>query len=353
MINYDTIKSIIFKLEPETAHNLAEKSFSLTSRFCPFIPALLAERYFVTHKSIEQKINGITFLNPVGLAAGFDKNATMIKMLTAMGFGHIEYGTVTPLPQSGNKKPRLFRYPEFESIQNAMGFNNDGSKKISKRVKSLYPFAVALGANIGKNKVTPESLAIEDYKKLIEIFRDLSDYMVINISSPNTPGLRDLQNEKFIKDLFQMATKLTNKPIFLKIAPDLKAGDAIELCSKAVENGAKGIIATNTTIDYSLLPDAKNFGGISGRVLKEKSFKLFEELAKVFYKKTVLISVGGIDSSEEAYKRLKAGASLVQVYSSFIFKGPSLLKEINSDIIDFLQRDGFAHISEAIGSDRR
>ncbi|MDD3344086.1 MAG: dihydroorotate dehydrogenase (quinone), partial [Sulfurospirillaceae bacterium] len=214
-------------------------------------------------------------------------------------------------------------------------------------------YATPLGANIGKNKTTSSDEALSDYEKLIKRFESLCDYLVINISSPNTPGLRDLQNDQFIIDLFKMAKNITTKPVLLKIAPDLSISDALQISTTALENGADGIVATNTTIDYSLLKGAKDFGGISGKVLKEKSFILFEALAKEFYGKTSLISVGGIDSADEAYRRIKAGASLVQIYSSFIFKGPSLLKEINNGLIKYMEQDGFNHISEAIGCDRR
>ncbi len=351
MPTYEMLKKILFLFSPETAHNIAEFVFGFLSRYFSPIPSLLATRYFIADKMLKQELLGTTFLNPVGIAAGFDKNATMIKMLTSFGFGHIEFGTVTPLPQSGNQKPRMFRYPKFQSIQNAMGFNNDGMAKVAKRVDQIFPYTIPLGANIGKNKDTNLNDAINDYKKLIETFRDLCDYLVINISSPNTPNLRDLQNEKFIKELFIMAKELTSKPILLKIAPDLEVKDAISICKIALENGASGIIATNTTIDYTLLPNSKDFGGISGKVLKEKSYNLFKELAKEFYSKTTLISVGGIDSAQEAYRRIKAGASLVQIYSSFIFQGPKTVKEINKGILRMMNEDGFSHISEAIGSD--
>jgi dihydroorotate dehydrogenase len=350
MFTYEQMKKLFFKLNPEDAHNVAEFIFKNSTKFCPFLLSKLAEKYFFTDERLEQKLLGTTFLNPIGLAAGFDKNATMLRMLNALGFGHIEFGTITPKAQSGNPKPRLFRYPEFESIQNAMGFNNDGMEKVKSRVEKLYPYAIPLGANIGKNKTTSQEDAIEDYEKLIKTFKDISDYMVINISSPNTPNLRDLQNEEFIKALFSMAKKITQKPILLKIAPDLEAKNAIELCSVALESGASGIVATNTTIDYSLLPKSKKFGGISGRVLKEKSKTIFKELAKEFYGKTTLISVGGIDSANEAYERIKDGASLVQIYSSFIFKGPKLNFDVSKGILDKMSEDGFHHISEAIGA---
>ena len=353
MFDFATMKKILFNLSPENAHNVAEFFFRNGAKFTPFILARIAEEFFICDKRLEQNLLGSTFLNPVGLGAGFDKNATMIKMLTALGFGFIEYGTITPEPQSGNPKPRLFRFVEEESLQNAMGFNNEGLRKIAKRVENIYPYATPLGANIGKNKTTSSEDALSDYEKLIKRFESLCDYLVINISSPNTPGLRDLQNETFIAELFIMAKKLTCKPILLKIAPDLTIKDALHVSSTALENGADGIVATNTTIDYSLLSGAKDFGGISGKVLKEKSFVLFEALAKEFYGKTSLISVGGIDSADEAYRRIKAGASLVQIYSAFIFQGPSLLKEINQGILKRMEKDGFNHISEAIGSDRR
>ena len=348
---YDYIKKLLFVFSPENAHNIVELIFRFFSNYILFISSILAQRYFITNEKLEQQLLGTTFLNPVGIAAGFDKNATMIRMLTSLGFGHVEFGTMTPIPQSGNKKPRMFRYIEEQSIQNAMGFNNDGMHKIAKRVKKIYPYTTPLGANIGKNKNTSEENALDDYRKLIKTFKDLSDYLVINISSPNTPGLRNLQNEKFIGELFTMAKEMTTKPVLLKIAPDLEVGDAINICRVAIKNGASGIIATNTTIDYSLLNDSQNFGGISGKVLKEKSYNLFKELSKEFFGKTVLISVGGIDSAQEAYKRIKAGASLVQIYSSFIFQGPRLIKEINQGVTDLMKRDGFNHISEAIGSD--
>ncbi|NOX15375.1 MAG: quinone-dependent dihydroorotate dehydrogenase [Epsilonproteobacteria bacterium] len=351
MLTYNMFKKLLFIFQPETAHNIAEFIFKLFSKYCKFIPSILATKYFIADKMLKQELLGTTFLNPVGLAAGFDKNATMIRMLTSFGFGHIEFGTVTPLPQDGNKKPRMFRYPKAQSLQNAMGFNNDGMEKIAKRVCKIFPYAIPLGANIGKNKNTAQVDAINDYKMLIETFKNLCDYLVINISSPNTPNLRDLQNEEFIKKLFIMAKKLTNKPILLKIAPDLEVKDAINICKIAIENGADGIIATNTTIDYTLLENSQNFGGISGKVLKEKSYNLFRKLAVEFYGKTTLISVGGIDSPQEAYKRIKAGASLVQIYSSFIFQGPKLVKEINKEILKMMKKDGFNHISEVIGSD--
>lgn len=350
MLNYETLKKILFKFDPETAHDIAEFGLKLLP-YCRFINNAMVERNFISDSRLNQKIFGVNFLNPVGLGAGFDKNATMVRAMPALGYGFTEIGTMTPRAQPGNPKPRMFRYPEHESIQNAMGFNNKGSQIVSNNLRKVYPFSIPIGANIGKNKDTLESDAINDYETLIRTFKDICDYLVINISSPNTPNLRDLQNEEFIKSLFGMAKKITNKPILLKIAPDMEPQTAISLCKTAVQNGANGIIATNTTIDYTLLPNPQNFGGLSGAVLSDKSYNLFKEIAKELYGKTILISVGGISTAEDAYRRIKAGASLVQVFSGLIFKGPSMCKNINEGIIQLMQKDGFNHISEAVGTD--
>ncbi len=351
MIPYSSLKPFLFKLQPETAHHLVEYFLRganiLPSAYNPWI-----EKHFIQDESLSQELFGCTFLNPVGLGAGFDKNATMIRGVQALGFGFTEIGTVTPKPQEGNPKPRMFRHIPEESVQNAMGFNNEGMYKAEKRLQERFPFSTPIGVNIGKNKTTDETDAISDYTTLIKAFKDLCDYLVINISSPNTPGLRDLQNEEFINELFSEAKKLTDKPIFLKIAPDMEPSQAVALSKMAVNAGAAGIIATNTTIDYSLVKEPKDIGGISGAVLKQKSFKIFEAVAKELYGKTILISVGGIDSAEEAYKRIKAGASLVQIYSALVFHGPTLIRDINLGLIELLKADGYKNITQAIGADR-
>ena len=351
MIPYSAIKPYLFKFQPETAHHIVETFLRGTnicfSAYNPWI-----EKHFISDESLSQELFGRIFHNPVGLGAGFDKNATMIRGMQALGFGFTEIGTVTPIPQDGNPKPRMFRHIKEESIQNAMGFNNEGMYKVQQRLVNRFPFSTPVGVNIGKNKTTDETNATSDYTTLISVFKDLCDYLVINISSPNTPGLRDLQNEEFINELFKEAKKLTPKPIFLKIAPDMEESQAVELSKMAVSAGAAGIIATNTTIDYSLVSNPESIGGISGAVLKEKSFKIFEAVAKELYGKTTLISVGGIDSAEEAYRRIKAGASLVQVLSAIVFHGPTLIRDINLGLVELLKKDGYKNITEAIGADR-
>ncbi len=352
MIQYESIKPFLFKFQPETAHHIAETVLRMPN-ICQIPFNSFLESHFIADAMLTQEIFGKKFYNPVGLGAGFDKNATMIRGIQILGFGFTEIGTVTPKPQPGNPKPRMFRHIEEESIQNAMGFNNDGAYKVVKRLKERYPFTTPIGINIGKNKVTPESEAINDYTHLIKAFDGLGDYFVINISSPNTPGLRDLQNETFITELFTQAKALTDMPILLKIAPDMTPEDAVALTTLAVEKGADGIIATNTTIDYSLVKHPKDIGGISGAVLKEKSFKIFEAVAKELYGKTTLISVGGIDSAQEAYKRIKAGASLVQILSGIVFHGPDMIMNINKELIELIKADGYKNITEAIGADRK
>ncbi|WP_172199724.1 quinone-dependent dihydroorotate dehydrogenase [Campylobacter sp. RM16188] len=354
-MDYNTLKSIFFKFQPETAHKIAEFGLTSLSSVFPGSLSFLANKCVVNDARLQQNLFNIVFNNPVGIAGGFDKNAVMIKPLTALGFGHIEFGTVTPKAQKGNDKPRLFRLVEEESIQNAMGFNNEGSKSVSKRVKKLYPFVIPLFANIGKNKVTPNEKAIDDYENLVREFNEICDAFVINVSSPNTPNLRALQEEDFIKELFSRIRPLTSKPIIFKIAPDMSYEKAVEICSCAVINGADALIVNNTSVDYSLSnsPNLQNFGGLSGKIITEKSAMLFKAVADELFGKTILIASGGIDSGAEAYRRIKMGANLVQIYTAFIFKGPFVCQMINSEILRLLEADGFAHISEAVGVDVR
>ena len=350
--SYETAKKVLFQFNPETAHFIGGMALKALP-YAPIILKTMKNHYFVEDPSLTQNLFGRKFANPVGLAAGFDKNGEYITAMPTLGFGYTEIGTVTPKPQIGNAKPRLFRLKEERSIQNAMGFNNRGAEFMVKRLNKLYFLDYPIGINIGKNKLTSEEDALKDYETLLHTFKNYGDYIIINISSPNTPGLRDLQNEKFITDLFTMAKTITDQAIFLKIAPDMEAQDAIDLCTTAVNAGASGIIATNTTIDYSLTKNAKDFGGISGALVREKSYELFKAIGKELYGKTILISVGGIETAEDAYRRIKAGATLIQVYSMLIYNGPKMIKEINEGIIRLLKEDGYSHISEAIGANWR
>ena len=345
---YEKIRPLLFKFDPENMHAMVE-NLLIAAQATPMVLEYLAKQYCIVDSRLKQNICGLDFYNPIGLGAGFDKNATITKALSAFGFGFIEVGTATPRAQDGNPKPRIFRFVEEKSLQNAMGFNNDGGKKILERLKRIYPYAIPIGVNIGKNKITEEEKVIFDYKKLVSIFRDTSDYFTLNLSSPNTPNLRDLQNEEFVKILLSELRNQTKKPIFLKISPDMNIDYMLKVCECAIDNGASGIIATNTTIDYSLLKNPKDKGGISGNALKKRSREVFQILSENLFKKTTLISIGGIDDGYEAYERIKLGASLVQIYTTMIFEGPSIIKEINQTILEKLNEDGFKNISEAVG----
>jgi dihydroorotate dehydrogenase len=348
---YPALRPLLFRLDPETSHGLGIAALRL-AQAVPGAVASLARRHRVDAAPLRQTLFGREFPNPVGLAAGFDKNAEAVGAIPALGFGCAEVGTVTPLAQAGNPKPRLFRHSEARSLQNALGFNNAGMAALRRRLERAYPAPFPLGVNVGKNKATPPEKALDDYETLIRGLHDLCDYLVVNLSSPNTPGLRDLQNEGFLRALFGLAKGITAKPILVKIAPDLDPGQAVRLSEAAVEAGAAGVIATNTTIDYSLLPGAKDFGGLSGKVLTEKSFRIFEAVARALFGRAVLISVGGIDSGAEAYRRLRAGASLVQVYTALVYEGPGLPRRINEELLALMERDGVRGIAEVIGADR-
>jgi dihydroorotate dehydrogenase len=352
---WSLVRPLLFRLDPESAHGVAMGALR-AAQAVPPVAALLRHNFRVDAPALRQTLFGREIANPVGLAAGFDKDAVAVRGLAALGFGFVEIGTLTPKAQAGNPRPRLFRHSAAASLQNALGFNNAGLEPARARLTRLrsnnHPSLIPLGVNVGKNKATPPEGAIGDYEVLIRAFADLCDYLVVNVSSPNTPGLRDLQNESFLRSLLATATGVTRRPILVKIAPDLDLADAVRLAEVAVDAGAAGVIATNTTNEYALLPGAKDFGGLSGRVLREKSFRVFDAVAARLFGRAVLISVGGIDSGAEAYRRLRAGANLVQVYTALVYQGPSLARRINEELLELMQRDGAKGIGEVIGADR-
>ena len=347
---FDLLKPIIYKIDPENAHKIVETILK-TSRRCPLFFNPLIKSNFIDDKMLNQSIWGLDFKNPVGVGAGFDKNATMVNAWPALGFGWGEVGAITPKPQSGNEKPRVWRHIEYEAVQNAYGFNNDGVDVIKERLSKIHPFILPIGANIGKNKTTDEEKAIEDYKILVKELNSVVDMFIINVSSPNTPGLRDLLNEEFINTIFKELKELTKKPILIKFSPDMEDEFIRDLANISVDAGADGIIATNTTINYDLINTPIKKGGISGKPLANRSFEVLKIIANEVFNKVPIISIGGIDSADEAYKRIRYGASLIQIYTAIIYKGPSIVREINLGLIERLKRDGFNHISEAIGVD--
>ncbi|MEM8527291.1 MAG: quinone-dependent dihydroorotate dehydrogenase [Bacteroidota bacterium] len=336
---YQILKPLLFQISPEKAHHLTVKLFKIVLQI-PIISTLFKQIYRYEHPNLEKQLFGLSFKNPVGLAAGFDKDGKYFREMAALGFGFIEVGTVTPKGQAGNPQPRLFRLPQDEALINRMGFNNDGVDALVEQLKKGKPKGVVIGGNIGKNKVTPNEQAVEDYKITFEALFPYVDYFVVNVSSPNTPNLRDLQEKEPLTKLLSTLQKLNQakkqpKPLLLKIAPDLtfsQIDDVIEIAS-AVK--LDGLIATNTTIDRSTLSTNSNAvesigaGGLSGAPLRERA----TEVIRYIYEKTngelPIIGVGGINSATDALEKIQAGASLVQIYTGLIYQGPTLIKKIN------------------------
>lgn len=347
---YKMLSPYLFKLDAEKAHCMAELALKHIVPL-PLVQDYVAGKYCVVDEHLNMEVAGLRFYNPVGLAAGFDKNATMVRGLSALGFGFLEIGTITQSPQEGNPKPRLFRYVEERSLQNEMGFNNQGSLEIVQRLKNIYPYSIPLGINVGKNKIIAQSDSLKNYENVLLDCLSVGDYFVFNLSSPNTPNLRDLQNVHFVQELFTMARSYTQKPLFIKISPDMDKDEMLKIVEMSIKYGANGVIATNTTIDYAVLTNARETGGISGEALKKKSKEVLRILSEAFFGKTTLISVGGVDSALEAYERIKLGASLVQVLSGLIFEGPRLCQQINEGLLQYLKEDGFTHLYEAVGQD--
>lgn len=350
---YNKIRPYIYKCDAERTHNLAINIMKIPQKI-PLFESMIARIYCRFHDNLVQNINGLRFYNPVGLASGFDKNAEVVRPLASLGFGYLELGSVTQMPQLGNEKPRIFRHVSEDSLQNALGFNNIGSRGVLAKLKEVYPFCIPLGINIGKNKNIAQGDSLKNYELSLETLKDYGDYFAFNLSSPNTPGLRDLQNEDFVAELLCMAKSITSKPLFVKISPDMDVTSMLKVCDSAIANGVNGIIATNTSIDYSLVskPFKRNgecIGGISGKAITQKSKEVLKILGQHFYKKTTLISAGGIYNANEVYERIKLGASLVQILSGMIYEGPSIVSCINSELSKKLQLDGFSNIGEAIG----
>jgi dihydroorotate dehydrogenase len=300
---------------------------------------LVSKFYIIADSRLEKSLFGIKFKNPVGLAAGFDKNAQLYEELTSFGFGFIEIGTVTPKPQSGNPKKRLFRLVEDSAIINRMGFNNVGVEEVIENLKKNK--STLIGGNIGKNKITPNYLAIDDYVTSFNMLFDFVDYFVVNVSSPNTPNLRDLQQKepltKLINSLISINRNKTKpKPILLKIAPDLNNNQLLDIISIVKDTGLDGIIATNTTINRDNLKSVnKNeLGGLSGKPLTSRSTEVIKFISKNSNKTIPIIGVGGINTVADALEKFDAGADLIQIYTGFIYEGPNLIRSINKALLN-------------------
>ena len=370
------LRPILFYFDPEKVHYFVCGLLKIISKI-PFGNFILRQIYQFENPALEREVFGLKFKNPVGLAAGFDKNAELIDEFSELGFGFIEIGTVTPLPQDGNDKPRLFRLPADKGIINRMGFNNKGMVEAAKRLRQ-HKSKLLIGGNIGKNKLTPNENALDDYIKCFDELHDVVDYFVVNVSSPNTPNLRDLQEKEPLMKILtalrnrkappapeggaihrqllqnkeisppgryatthnsQLTTHNSKKPILLKIAPDLTDGQLDDIIEIVIGSGIDGVIATNTTISRANLEtDASEVqemgaGGLSGKPLTNRSTEVIRYLSEKSNRAFPIIGVGGIHSPEDALEKLRAGASLIQLYTGFIYEGPGLIKQINKSIL--------------------
>ncbi|WP_395091034.1 quinone-dependent dihydroorotate dehydrogenase [Vaginella massiliensis] len=333
---YSIIKSYLFRKDPEEAHYFVLNNLKWISKL-PFAQKIITATFESKKHNNPKTVMGLQFDNVVGLAAGLDKNAEYIDELALLGFGHIEIGTVTPLAQPGNERPRLFRLTADNGIINRMGFNNKGIDYVVEQLKKRKNKKIIIGGNIGKNKLTPNEKAAEDYAICFEKLFDWVDYFVVNVSSPNTPNLRELQDKKPLLHILSQLQKLNAekprpKPILLKIAPDLSEAELDDIVAIINETKITGVIATNTTITRENLISPASLtnevGGLSGRPLTEKSNKILEQLRDKLGKEVVLIGVGGIMNDRDALEKIMRGADLVQIYTGFIYNGPNLIAQI-------------------------
>jgi len=347
---YGAVKPLLFSLPAETAHTLVSTGLRAVQG-TPVQP-LLDRRYTVTNPRLEVSTLGLDFPNPVGLAAGFDKNARLPSILASLGFGHVEIGGVTAEPQPGNPRPRLFRLSADRALVNRMGFNNDGADRVAERLSRTPKPAVPLGVNIGKSKSTPLEEAADDYRYTYERLADFGDYFVVNVSSPNTPGLRELQDRAPLEEILSSLQSAGAAPLLVKLSPDL-ADPAVETAvDLADELDLDGIIATNTTIER---PDSLSGrhrdeeGGLSGKPLERAATRQVRFVAERTDRP--VIGVGGVFTAQDAYEKIRAGASLVQLYTGFVYRGPGIARDINHGLLRLLERDGFDSITDAVGVD--
>jgi len=350
---YNLLRNVLFLVDPETVHYWAMNSLQ-TACSVPLVRSGIARNFSPNDPSLVIEKFGLRFRNPVGLAAGFDKNARYLRELSALGFGSVEIGTVTPLAQDGNEKPRLFRLPKDKAVINRMGFNNDGVKVVAKRLaewkqqesRYLTPgqLPLIIGGNIGKNKVTPNDEAWKDYERCFIELADVVDYFVVNVSSPNTPGLRELQEKDSLRKILSHLQTINNRlsaprPLLLKIAPDLTTGQLDDIIDLASEIKLDGLVATNTTISREGLKtsaaevEAMGAGGLSGKPVQKRSTEVLKYITRQTAGKLPVIAAGGVFTAEDAKEKLAAGADLVQVWTGFIYEGPAIASKICKGLI--------------------
>lgn len=364
MLYQKLAKPMFFRMDPEKAHHLTIGGLAVAGAV-PGMTSLMGALCGVAARpELEVDLCGVRFPNPVGLAAGLDKNAEAVRGFSAIGFGFMEVGTVTPKPQEGNELPRLFRLVPDEALINRMGFNNVGARAMADNLAKTGRRPIPIAVNIGKNKMTPNDSAEDDYRECIRVLYGYGDFFVVNISSPNTPGLRNLQHGDELKRLLaavrgEMAAQRAktggaDKPVFVKLAPDVTDEELEYMMESIIMSGVSGVIATNTTIGRDGLTDerkAQEAGGLSGRPLTRRSTEVIRRIYALSGGKLPIIGVGGIFTARDAYEKIRAGACLVEVYTALIYRGPGLLRELNRGLLELLRQDGYGHISEAVGAD--
>ncbi|CAM3190983.1 quinone-dependent dihydroorotate dehydrogenase [Deinococcus saxicola] len=355
-------RPLLFRLDAEDAHHLTLSVLEAASKV-PIWPAL-ARAITSPDVALGQTVFGQAFASPIGLAAGLDKNAVAVPAFAALGFGFLEVGTVTPRPQPGNERPRLFRLLEDEALINRMGFNNGGTEALHARLSALPPQPAPVWVNIGRNKDTPNEEAAGDYLKCVHALQDVADAFVINVSSPNTPGLRALQAADGLGELIRAVLDATETnrvrtlrrpPVLVKLAPDLHPANFEASVGAVLDAGAHGLIISNTTLsrDGLFSEKASETGGLSGRPLTQKSTALIREAYRLTGGTLPIVGVGGIFSPADAHAKLRAGASLLEVYSALVYEGPGLVRRLNRGLSDLLARDGVTNVAEIIGVDAR
>jgi dihydroorotate dehydrogenase len=346
---YEAAKPVLFALPAETAHESALAALRVAHR--ARLTGYLADRYVVTDPRLEIEAFGQLFSNPVGVAAGFDKDAQVPGALAAFGFGHVEVGGITAEPQAGNKRPRLFRLPEDEALINRFGFNNEGADVVGTRL-AKQEVSVPVGINIGKSKTTPIENAEEDYRYTYERVAAGGDYFVVNVSSPNTPGLRELQQRERLEAILSTLQTAGADPLLVKLSPDLPDPAVEEAIAVAEELSLDGIIATNTTTERPASLRNQNHietGGLSGAPIETEATRMVRFVAE--RTDIPVVGVGGVADAKGAYAKIRAGARVVQLYTAFVFEGPSVAHDINTGLLDLLERDGFDSIEDAVGAD--
>ena len=357
---YQTVRPLLFGMDAEDAHHLTLRGLEVASAV-PLLPRLARSLTVPGGMALRRTLWGQTFDSPVGLAAGLDKNGQAVAAFSAFGFGFVEVGTVTPLAQSGNERPRLFRLPSDEALINRMGFNNAGAAALHDRLAALRERPAPVWVNIGKNKATPNEDAAGDYRKCVRALQDVADAFVVNVSSPNTPGLRALQAAGDLADLVRAVLEevdagrvrsLRRPPVLVKLAPDLHPADFEASVGAVLDAGAGGLIISNTTLSRDGLthPNREQTGGLSGRPLTRRSTELVRDAYRLTRGRVPIVGVGGIFSAEDAYAKLQAGADLVEVYSALIYQGPGLVRDINAGLLRLLERDGVRNVAEVVGT---